>query len=145
MGRPLYTEASFDSLLLCCLPKYRGTCYRFRLTFLEWLFFVFELGSWRNSWHSFMFTYSTVLLLPTQALSAFCYWTTMCTTQDKFSLGFYRKQMVGYYVDDTVSHWWLFQAAHSASLIFSSPTETQNIKHNGPFLACKRKLAQWRA
>ncbi len=143
MGRLLYTEASFDSPLLCCLPKYRGTQQIstdiFRMAFL------FELGSWRNSWHSFMWTYSMVLMLPTQCLSALCYRTTMCTTQDKFSLGFYRKQMVGYYVDDTVSHWWLFQAAHSASLLFSSSTETQNIKHNGPFLACERKLAHWRA
>lgn len=89
---------------------------------------------------NFIWTYFMVLLLPTQCLCALCYWTTMCTTQDKFSLGFYRKQMVGYYVDNTVSHWWLFQSAHSASLLFSSSTETQNIKHNRPFLACKNVI-----
>lgn len=100
-------------------------------------FFVFEPGGRRNSWHSRMVADSTVLVLPPQCVSLlFCHHTTMRTTQDVFSSGFYRKQMVGYYVDDTVSHRWLFQAAHSASLLFSSPTETPNIKHYVPFLAC---------
>lgn len=40
MGRLLYTETSFDSPLLCCLPKYRGTHSRFQMTFLEWLFSI---------------------------------------------------------------------------------------------------------
>jgi len=33
------------------------------------------------------------------------YRTAICITEDKFSLGFYWRQMVGYYVEDTVSHW----------------------------------------
>lgn len=36
------------------------------------------------------------------SVSALCYRTTMCITLDKFSPGFYWKQMAWYYVGDTV-------------------------------------------
>lgn len=35
MGQPLYREASFDSALPCCLPKYRVLHNGFQMTFLE--------------------------------------------------------------------------------------------------------------
>lgn len=83
------------------LLRCAGTRGRFHLTFLEQLF-VPQPGSWRVTVGIVLREHT--LRCSRCPLSASLHLATMCTTQVKFSLGFYRKQMVGYFVDDTVSH-----------------------------------------
>lgn len=115
MGRLFYTEAPFDSTLLCCLRRYEGMNNGFQMTFLEWICVCVGVCVGECACvcldEALGVTVGRGLCCPCPCcpfcappLLLFVPLDDCVDTQAKFSPCSYRRQMVVYYhVDDTVS------------------------------------------